>query len=294
MSRPWQIYYNATFGALGALIAWQILGWLDTHTWDIHLANLTVGGGIGLMVGAALGVVEGLLVKRSLGRAFLGTLVGGVVGCLSGMFGLWLGGWLFLKIQGGLVARSVGWLLFGAFLGAGQGLAALNSRRLAYGLLGGALGGLGGGLGYEIFTHLFLEQSEQAQVVLGAMGLSLVGGALGAFIPLSVSVISGLRAERGLVRYLSGPRQGTEIEVVGFATLGSSDACDIYTPDPQVEKRQAEIRLGEQGFEVCNVGQAQYFLVNQSPLWPGQSVPLPNGAQLQFGEIALQFQAMAG
>lgn len=215
---------------------------------------------------------------------------GALVGMFSGMLGLWLGGWVFIAIKGGLMARVLGWLVFGAFLGAGLGIVRLSLRRALYGLVGGVLGGLIGGLMYELFTQVLLEWSGQAQIFLSAIVLALIGILLGVIIPLSVTVISGLRSERGMIVYLNGPRQGTEIELVGPVAIGSSDACEVYVPDRRVEKRQAEIQPGPQGFAVRNVGGVQPFMVDQSMVTAGRELALPDGAILQFGEISLRFQ----
>lgn len=290
MTRAWQIYYNAAFGAFGALSAWMVIGLINTRAWNVHLANLFVGAGMGLLIGGALGGVEGLMVRRSLLRSLLGAAGGALVGMVSGMIGLWLGGLVFLLIQGGLIARVFGWLLFGSFLGAGLGVVGWNLKKSLYGVIGGAVGGLIGGLFYEIFTHLFLKWSEQAQMVLGAVGLSLIGVALGMMIPLSVSFISALRSERGLIVYLNGPRRGTEVEIVQRILIGSSDACEVYVPDRRVEKKQAEVTLGERGFHVQNVGSVQPFWVDQQLIVPGRQIPLQNGAMIQMGEAALRFQ----
>lgn len=290
MTKAWQIYYNAILGAVGALVAWSLAGLVDTTSWNVHLANLFAGAVVGLFIGGALGIVEGLIVKRSALRTVIGVIAGMVVGLISGMAGLLVGGVVFVLIGGGLIARVLGWISLGAFLGLGQGLVSLNGKRALYGLAGGALAGLVGGLFYEVFTQLFLEQSSQVQVFLSAVGLILIGVSLGIIIPLSVSIISRLRDERGLVVYMTGPRKGTEVEVIGSALIGSSDACEVYVQDKRVEKKQAELGRGEQAFEIRNIGASQAFYVDQTLLGPGQMLALQSGALIQMGEILLRFQ----
>lgn len=246
MTKAWQVYYNSVFGAIGALIAWLVLGQIDTMTWNVHLGNVFVGAGIGLFIGGSLGVVDGLFVKRSVAKTLLGVLGGALAGMVSGLVGLFLGGVVFDLIEGGLIARILGWMTFGAFLGLGQGLVNWHWKRAVYGFIGGTVAGLVGGALYELFTQAFLQQSDQAQVFLSAVGLVLIGISLGFIIPLSVTIIGGLMAQRGLVVYLNGPRKGTEIELIGRATIGSSDACDVYVPDRSVEKQQAQIEKKDQ------------------------------------------------
>lgn len=290
MTRNWQVYYHAAFGALGALVAWQLLGLIHTAAWNIYLANGFIGAGIGALIGGMLGLVEGLLVRRSILWAVVGLVGGAFFGLLGGMVGLLVGGVVFTWIEGGLVARVLGWVLFGAFMGAGLGLVHLSLRRAAYGVVGGMLGGFLGGLFYEVLTQLFLKWSDTAQMILSAVGLVILGVLLGAMIPLSVSVIGGLRSERGLIIYLNGPRQGMEIEVVGPALVGSSDACEVYVPDKHVERRQAQLRPGPRGFEMANIGALQPLFVNESLLTPGRSTILADGALIQVGQISLRFQ----
>ena len=291
MTKAWQVYYNSVFGSIGALIAWLVLGQIDTTTWNVHLGNVFVGAGIGLFIGGSLGVVDGLFVKRSVGKTLLGVLGGALAGMVSGLVGLFLGGVVFDLIEGGLIARILGWLTFGAFLGLGQGLVNWHWKRAVYGFIGGTVAGLVGGALYELFTQVFLQQSDQAQVFLSAVGLILIGVSLGFIIPLSVTIIGGLMAQRGLVVYLNGPRKGTEIELIGRATIGSSDACDVYVPDRSVEKQQAQIEKGSKGFEILNLGNSKSFYAGQTLVHPGYSVLLANDTIIQMGEIQLRFQS---
>jgi hypothetical protein len=208
----------------------------------------------------------------------------------SGMLGLLLGGVAFVLIEGGLIARMLGWMALGTFLGLGLGVASWQLRRAVYGLVGGALAGLVGGALYEIFTQAFLSQSDQAQIVLSAVGLVLIGISLGVIIPLSISVIGALTAQRGLVVYRSGPRSGTEVELIGAASLGSSDACDVYIQDKNVEKKQAQIDKGPKGFQIKNIGSTQTFWVDRQPVAPGQLTVLQHGAIIKMGQIEMRFQ----
>ncbi|MEW5868433.1 MAG: FHA domain-containing protein [Chloroflexota bacterium] len=291
MTKAWQVYYNAIFGAIGGLLAWLLVGLISTTSWDVHLANAFSGAGIGFFIGGSLGSVEGLVIKRSALRTILGAVLGTLSGLLSGMLGLYLGGVVFVLSQGGLLARILGWMIFGLFLGLGLGAFSLQLRRVLYSLIGGTLAGLVGGALYEIFTQLFLPQSAQAQVFLSAIALVLIGMSLGCIIPLSVSLIGAARAERGIIVYLSGQRANTEVEIIGSASLGSSDACDVYVQDVYVEKRQAQINKTASGFEIQNIGSQRSFKVDQQPVPPGQSLLLEDGAILQMGEIEMRFQA---
>jgi hypothetical protein len=291
MTKIWQVYYDSIFGAIGAVVAWLLLGQIDTTSWNIHFANLLTGAGVGLFIGSALGMVDGLLVKRSFKKTIIGLLGGAIAGVISGMIGLFLGGVIFNLIEGGFIGRILGWMVFGAFLGLGQGLIYWNKKRALYGFIGGMLAGLIGGALYEIFTQLFLQQSADIQVFLSAVGLMLIGVSLGIIIPLSVTLIGGIMSQRGLVVYLNGPRKGTEIEVIDHAILGSSDACDIYIPDNSMEKQQAQIKMGSEGFTLTNFGSAKSIYLGQTLMKPGSSEPMSNQSTIQLGNIQLLFKS---
>lgn len=289
MTKLWQIYYNAMFGALGGLIAWLLVGLIPTSSWNVHLANAFAGAGIGLFIGGTLGVVDGLLIKRAVWPTILGGFLGSLTGVISGVIGLFLGGVTFLIIGGGLIARMLGWMALGLFLGLGQGILNGKLKRAGYSLIGGTLAGLVGGALYEIFTQAFLAESGEAQVFLSALGLILIGFSLGSIIPLSVEVISRVVGDHGMVKVLNGRRAGMEISFVGSATLGGSDSCDVFVPEAQ-EKRQAQITKGKSQFEIANIGTMQTFTVNGLPVAPGNAIPLVDQAMLLMGDTQLKFK----
>ena len=285
MTKFWQIYYNAVFGAIGGLLAWLVVGTISTGGWEVHLANAFVGAGIGLFIGGALGMVEGLFIKRSVLRTITGGFRGVIAGVIGGGFGLLFGGITFLLFEGGLVARMLGWMALGLFLGLGQGVLSFKFKRAFYGLIGGTIAGLVGGALYEVFTQAFLEQSADAQVYLSAVGLILIGMSLGSIIPLTIEI-----AREGLIVILTGRRANTEVSVIGDTLIGSSDACEVYIPDTSVDKKQAVVTKDGQDFVIRNRGD-QSFTVNQTLVSSGDQVPLGREAQIQMGETLLSFRA---
>ena len=105
------------------------------------MANAFAGAGIGLLIGAALGTVEGLLVKKSVPRAVNGALTG---------WWSWFNWWgyriiywgvIFVILQGGLIGRVLGWIFLGLFLGLGQNILGFRTKRVVYGLAGGIIAG---------------------------------------------------------------------------------------------------------------------------------------------------------
>lgn len=290
MTRFWQIYYNALFGAMGGLLAWLAVGQVDSATWEINLAYSFIGAGVGLGIGTLIGAVEGLLLKRSLWQAVVGACWGGLIGLLSGVVGLLAGEWVFVTLGGELPGRAAAWTILGFCLGLGQGLVSRKRKRAVYGAMGGITAGLLGGIAYEALTQIFLEQVSLVQMVLGAVALMVIGASLGAIIPLSIDLIAKVAANRGLLRVLNGSRAGLEYLVIDATTLGSYDGCDLYLPgDKGIEKRQAKIDKGPQGFRLKNIGQDAAVTVNGLPLRPDHTLPLPAGATIQLGNTILQF-----
>ena len=286
MTKAWQIYFNAIFGAIGGMLAWLLIGQIETGSWEVTTANLIVGALIGLFIGIFLGSVDGIIIKKSARRTLVGLLIGGFAGIFGGMLGLLLGGMAFTSIGGGLIARMIGWLAFGLFLGLGLSVLSFNIKRAIFAMIGGAIAGLIGGTLYELFTQTFIDQSGDIQVFLSVLGLILIGMSLGIIIPVTVEI-----AREGVILVLNGRRKGWEVSVLGDTTLGSSDASDVYVPDENVERKQAVVNKTQSGFAISNVGQSSHFLVNQNIVVPGNQITLPNKAVITMGETKIQFQA---
>jgi hypothetical protein len=290
MTKMMQIYYNAVFGAMGGLAAWLLVGQFSTGDWNLWLAAAFIGAGAGLLIGSAVGIVEGAVVKRSAVQAVLGLILGGLAGVLSGLLGLLIGQAGFLLSGGGFLGRALGWTALGLCLGAGQGVVNRKPKRTFYGLAGGTLAGLVGGLVYEGVTQLFLRQSDTAQVFLSALGLTLIGASLGGITALSVEMIERA-AGRGMLVVRSGKRTGTEVSVADAATLGSYDGCDVYLPgDPAVAKQHA--RVGKQGqhFVVQDLGSPSGTFVSNVRVAAGGHV-LKDGDQIRLGGTVVEFKA---
>ncbi len=290
MSRNWQIYYNAVLGAIGGLIGWFIVGQFETGEWEIYSAYLFIGAGVGICIGAATGAVEGVIIKKSVRQSSLGLFYGGGTGLFSGAIGLLLGQVAFLMFQGGWLGRTLGWVAFGLFLGMGEGVVSRRFKRASYGAMGGLLAGFIGGTAYEGITQLFLEQSNEVQMVVSAIGLIIIGASLGGLTPLSIDMIARVGANRGLIRVITGSRAGLEIPIIDIVTLGSYDGCDAYLPgDEGIEGKQSQIGKSATGFTVKNIGHQTSILVDGRPILPNASSPLTTNSTIQMSETIVQF-----
>ncbi len=285
MGKLLQRYYTAVLGALGGLLGWWVMGSLPTQGWEVWLAYPLIGAGLGLFIGGCVAATDGALIKRSAGRGLRDGLLGGLGGAAAGLAGLLLAELLFLAIGGGFLGRTVGWMLLGGFIGLSDLLVSRQLRRALYGGLGGLAGGFLGGLLYEGLTQLFRSQSDQAQIVIGGVGLMLLGACIGWLIPLARQVLS--RAE---LRVLSGDQAGLVREVTDAATLGSYDGCDLYLPDPAMAWRHATVRRSGGGFTLEVLPQASApATVDARPVAPGQSIALSGGEHIRVGETVIEF-----
>ncbi len=290
MSKRMQIYYNALFGAVGGYLGWLVVGSFPTQAWNIWLASTFIGAGVGLFIGLAVGAVEGAIIKRSAKQALRGAFLGAGIGLLSGMVGLIVGEILFLIIKGGLLARALGWMVFGFMLGVGQGLQDHRSRRrISYSALGGTIAGLIGGLAFEVLTQVFLQESANAQIVLSGLGLILIGASLGGIIPLSLDVLRRAAKDKGTLVVKTGRRAGLEAPVLDSVRLGSYDGCDIYLPgDPSIAAEHARIVKSADGFQVVPVGGVTWVGGQQIT---SAGYVLKHGDKVQLGSTIVEFEA---
>ncbi|MGB8645467.1 MAG: FHA domain-containing protein [Anaerolineae bacterium] len=291
MNRVMQIYYNTVFGALGGLIAWLAVGSVATGTWNIWLAYMFVGAGVGLCIGIATGSVSGAIIQRSFRRALVGAGLGGLAGLVGGLLGLLLGEVLFLVAGGGILGRSLGWMLLGLLIGAGEGLLSRRLRRASYGAVGGALGGLLGGLIYETITELYLNQSESVQVILGGLGLILIGAFIGSLIPISVEVFGSVLG-KGTLQVMNGKRKELTVSVIDSTILGSSDSCDVYLPgDPGIARRHAVVYTASSKFYVRDLNSGTGTSARGQPVPnSGAGLQLHPGDQIQLGQTLVMFR----
>jgi hypothetical protein len=285
MNKTLQVYYSAVFGALGGLLGWWVMGSVPTQPWSLLLANAFVGAGLGLGIGGMIAASDGAMVKGVAGRALRDGVAGGLAGAAAGLVGLLLGGLVFVVLGGGLLARTLGWVLLGLLIGAGDGLVRRQPQRALYGALGGVGGGLVGGALYELLTQAFLRQSGPAQVALGGVGLVLLGAAIGALIPLARQALS-----RGELRVVRGAQAGLVREVSDSASIGRYDGNDLYLPDAGIAWRHALVRRTDKGFELAVLPAAE------GPLWVGGQAVTPSSAralrsgdQIQIGEAVVEF-----
>jgi hypothetical protein len=238
MSRVMRLYYFCVFGAIGGLLSWQISNLTGlSFTSSVYLSELAVGALMGLCVGVLIGFAEGLP-TRNFVRIARAALISGLLGTAGGAIGLPLAEWLYQLLGGVPWARAFGWGVFGLLIGTAAGFT--GGAQVWKGALGGFLGGvLGGGL-------LEAARSYLNDPLLGkAVGLILLGGAIGIFIALIVYLLS-----KAWFTVETGKLKGTDfildkfIKPEGPSVFIGSNAlkAEIVLPDPDIAPQHAMLK----------------------------------------------------
>ncbi|MCS7238820.1 MAG: hypothetical protein NZ899_11210 [Thermoguttaceae bacterium] len=280
-----QIYFCGVSGALGALVAWLVVGWTNPASWrHLWLSNAFVGGSLGGLITIALVCTRGWVQQWTYSRILRTVRNGFICGSIGGAVGLILGQVAFMWIGGEWLGRGVGWGMLGLLVGLGQSLGDPSVRRCAVGAGGGAAAGLFAGWIYEILTQLFLFQSVTAQLWASSFGLMAVGGILAAGIPFAEKL-----AARGVLVVLSGQRRGTEHLILDKLLVGRSESCQVViSDDGELEPEQLALEVCPEGIRVSNVGQWRSVLVKGETLPPGAAAVCPSGALIHAGKTGLR------
>ncbi len=292
------------YGGLGGFLAWLLIEpWYSdeqplqqvSQAYEA-LMGMLVGGCIGAGVGFASGLLMGT--SRHIVRS---TLISTLIGIPGGIIGIILANQLFgflletipNRFIALIIARTLGWALFGAFIGLAQGVIGRSARRLRNGLLGGVIGGGTGGAVFDAVSLLalpgiFLTQDQSnAGALPRAIGFTITGAGIGLFIGLIELV-----ARRAWVRVLYGRNEGKDYPIDrSGAVIGRDELADVpLRGDPTVAPKHAEVWIE---------ANQQYLLVpHAETLVNGQlasgRVALHDGDLLQVGGFQLQFMLKAG
>jgi hypothetical protein len=291
-----RIYTHAVLGALGGLVGWTLtipLAWFQaTGTFRLLLKDALVGALVGLAVGAVIGAYDGLFSSRSFGRLLKGVFLGGLVGTFGGVVGLALGEVIFILGGGGAWPRALGWTFFGLLVGASQGIGQWSLAKVGYGILGGLLGGLVGGSTCERLSALLQMVTHQRELGLsigGAMGLIILGAAIGGFIGLVEVILrtAWLRFTRGKLEGQTvtlDPRKRVQI-------LGRAPDCAVVIPgDVDVQPHHAAILREDSAF-VIEPRDGSVLLRGLQGYAPVESHALRHRDRIQVGKTRFTFMS---
>ncbi|HTE20735.1 MAG TPA: FHA domain-containing protein, partial [Armatimonadota bacterium] len=308
---PLRVLRGFIFGALGGLLGWILTEFLPFPypfqparyegpgmvPPQVGLEGLgLVGLALGLAIGGFLGLSEGMAEgTASRFRRALFTFLG--LGAIGGFLGLYCGQALYSSLGGTwgtpsspqaflyqVLARSLGWMLIGVFLGLIFGVPQLSVRRMWNGAVGGAIGGFLGGFFFQTLTTTAIFQAMQARFI----GYTLLGAMIGFFINLIAEV-----TKRVWVKVLIGRNEGREHELdAPIAYVGRDELADIPVfLDPAVPKRIASFRITDGRYALYPESQALPILLNGEALAPGRV--LRDGDAIQFGRVTLGYNEKA-
>ncbi len=151
MSRAMRIYYFAILGAIGGLFAWQASNYLGLSFFgNLYISELGVGALIGFLIGACIGLSDGLM-TRNYHQMWQSALASGLLGMAGGAIGLPIAEAVFQMTGGMLFSRMIGWGIFGLAIGFAGGIK--GGSQAWKSALGGLLGGALGVLLLESFPH---------------------------------------------------------------------------------------------------------------------------------------------
>jgi hypothetical protein len=259
MNRTLRTYYYGVLGAIGGLIGWQISNLTGlSFTGNLYLTEVILGALIGLSVGILIGIAEGLFTRNG-AKMLRSGLAGGLLGLLAGAIGLPFGEMLFQLVGAGIIGRAIGWAFFGGMIGLAEGLT--GGSQMWKGSVGGLLGGFVGGILLEAVRSLLGNPTFGK-----ALGLVLLGAAVGALIALIVVLLS-----RAWLEVTSGKLRGTEflldkfMKKTGPSVILGSDAfkADIVFPDPDIDPQHAMLTGTGTHFMLKDMSQGGTFVNNR-------------------------------
>lgn len=280
-------------GGLGGFISWIFiepliaprLGFASSFGALLGL-DAAFGALAGICIGAALGVGSGLL-ARSRYQAQRGAQIGALAGIIGGAIGLVIGEIVYQPIQFiPFVGRAIGWAVFGAFVGAAQGITRRSWAGLRSAALGGIIGGAVGGFAFDLVGFI-------TQLVFGSDGLSrgVALTILGACIGLWIVVIEQ-RLAPAILKVISGQMEGREFVLdKPLLTLGSDERGDVgIFGDAQVRPHHATLRHVDNGYTIESEGGSP-LNVNRQPV---TSQSLSHEDEVLIGQTRLIYRQKEG
>jgi hypothetical protein len=287
---------RSLLGGLGGLCGWAFLTLFASGSSESWMRIAITGGLIGGPLGVACGLWRGLLLERSWKRALQGSGPGLAFGIAGGIVGGIVGEVIFGLAGGGLVPRSIGWSVFGAAVGAGDGIARKTPTRALLGTFGGLLGGLFGGSTYQFLAASSIywlgASRDLGLAVGGATGLTL----LGMFLAGMIGLVEDLLRSAWLT-FTSGRLEGRTVTLdprKPQTVFGRSELADVcLSGEPSVALRHAVLATSSGSFRLEPLdGEVKVW--RGGAMQTGSSVSLQTGDTIQLGEIRARFESDRG
>jgi hypothetical protein len=298
------VIYGLISGAAGGLIGFLFAE--NIYNPDRMMATTAAGleakSGVWVLIfGAILGALlmgwDGIT-SSSPQKALRDGAIGAGIGAVSGFLGGCVAQWLYLKLlhhalttatsadslKGDLiVARVVGWAVFGLLLGAGIGLKG-GRRKVVNGLVGGTVGAAVGGLIFQLI--------DNSSTTTDGFWLRLIGlTATGVGVGLAVGLVERARRD-SWVRIVAGPMAGKEfILYKHHTTLGRDYHCDIVlAKDAGAAPMHATFVREESGNVSVVPGPGAMIAVNGRPSGGGR---VHSGDMVSVGSSTLSYTERA-
>jgi hypothetical protein len=288
------IYYCAICGGWAALLTWGLVmvGGLRSFE-NVYIKAALIAAFLGLLLGGVIGLLDALLNATGFQRV-LRVIVSMSVGLLGAFLGGLIGEGLH---QAAPVLHFVGWMIVGLFIGVcigvydvlrsaatGGGDLHLAIRKIVNGVVGGLLGGLLGGLISQSLDYL----TEQGVLSLSRTALAVGLVAVGLFIGLFIGLAQVLLKE-AWVKVEKGFRAGRELILSkDETTVGKGEACDIgLFGDSQLDKLHARIVLKGNRYLLDDNGTQTGTYLNDRRI--SGPTPLKSGDEIRVGNSILRF-----
>lgn len=279
-------------GGLAGILTWVImepqkppLGDADWSRWEMWV-GLVLGGLIGLALGGVSGFFQG---SRS--HLIRGIGFGALMGAIGGTISISMGSGLYqaLKPILGEVARILGFVLFGGFIGLSEGIVGLSIKRAYYGLIGGLLGGAAGGFAFVSATAMTanLQSTVSGGNEVGGLGRALSFTIIGLGIGLMIGVVEAI-GRKAWVRLVLGRNEGREwaVDAPNFI-LGRSETAHVpLMGDPNVLPQHAVIHRHGGQWLVSALDPVPAIVHNGVPV---KQAALASGDQFMIGPHLLEF-----
>ena len=294
---------RALAGLVGGSAAWVVTETLMSQDSASHSNVEAIFGtmvwfaAVGALIAACIRASEDIYVGRNQAAVknfFLGSLAGALTGLASGflaqvLYSILGGGHEGSSIFQQVLARTLGFVVAGAFLGLGISLPSGISKKIKAAALGGLIGGFAGGLCFDTVGLVIAQAVGGGGGVSRMLGLVLTGAAIGYGMGITENALRD-----AWLQVVAGPFQGKQfILFKKDSSIGRDPYCDIVLiKDTYVADRHCLISETPNGYRIqANASVRAQILVNGIAVTEKY---LQQGDAIQVGYTQFVFRASAG
>jgi hypothetical protein len=184
------------------------------------------------------------------------------------------------------IGRSIGWAIFGAFLGIAEGITRRSWRGLRSAALGGTIGGAIGGFMFDL-VGVFAVLLFRSDALSRGIALIILGACIGLWI-----VVMERRLSPATLKITSGRFEGREFFLdKPRLTLGGDERGDIAIfGDPQILGQHATLTHSDSGY-IIEAAPGAPVLINKQP---ASRSSLLNEDEVIVGQTRLIYRDKSG